>query len=255
MAAAGTKQTATAEELWGIYRTQRDTQTRNLLLLCYGPLVRSISRHMDSLTHGYVERDDLESCGMIGLLKAIEKFDPDRGVTFETFAAYRIRGEMLDYVRRNDWVPRGVRKRAQDFEGILTKLMGELGHHPSEAEVAEALGVPENGVQHLYADLEQYNLLSLEELIQVSEPAAGGDNADEQSPEGYVQERELQHTLTGAIESMPERERLIVTLYYYEGFSQKEISGILGVSESRVCQLHARAIGMLKKAMQEYING
>lgn len=241
------------EELWALYFKNRDRQIRNDISLHYMGLVKSIVRRLAYVGGGYVDYDDLNSYGMLGLIKAVERFDPSGGASFETFAIYRIKGEALDYIRRNDWVPRGVRKRAVEYENKVNILADELGKQPTEEEIANRLGITLGELQKLHQDVERFNLISFEELI-INSGQVYDDVDDSQTPEGFVQENELMEVLASTIEEMPEREKLIITLYYYEELTLKEISNILGVSESRVSQIHSRAIGRMKNMMQNYIN-
>lgn len=248
------KEKISTAEIWSVYQANHDVELRNELIMRYSGLVRSISRRMANISRNYAEEEDLESYGMLGLIKAIEKYDSNRGAGFETFAIYRIRGEILDYIRRNDWIPRSVRKRSQEFENTVDRITSELGRKPTEQEISKALGVPCEKMNQVYSTIEKYTVVSLEELLQKSSSAPDEYGGGAQSPEGTVQEKELTEVLTGAVEKMAERERLIITLYYYEEFSLKEISEILGVSESRVSQLHSRAIREIRKILQAYLN-
>lgn len=243
----------TVTELWRSYRQTGDIELRNELVMNYGGLVRSIVRRVASVSINYADVEDLTSYGMIGLIKAVEKFDPDKGVTFETFASYRVRGEIIDYMRRNDWVPRGVRKRAWEIENTSNELTNEIGRQPSDEELAGRLGVKKQDLLRMLSEVERFNLISFEEMIQdtlkvESEPA----NMD--TPEGALQEEELLEVLAKTLDELPERERLVLTLYYYEELTLREISEVIGVSESRVSQLHSRAIDKMKKSMRSYIN-
>lgn len=240
-------------ELWRDYDATRSIETRNKLVMHYAGLVRSIVRRVASVSGNYADAEDLTSYGMLGLIKAIEKFDTQKGVAFETFAVYRIRGEIIDYIRRNDWVPRCVRKKAADFENTVSELANELGRQPNDGEIAHRLGIRVSELRQLYKDIEKFNLVSFEELIYDNiAPETGIPDAS--TPEGNLQEKELLKTLTAAVDAMPERERLIITLYYYEELTLKEISDIVGVSESRVSQIHTKAIKSIRKVLGSYIN-
>jgi RNA polymerase sigma factor for flagellar operon FliA len=241
------------EEVWELYERTRAVEFRNELVLRYSGLVRSIVRRVASVSGDYADAEDLASYGMLGLIQAIEKFDLSKGVAFETFAVYRIRGEAIDYIRRNDWVPRGVRKRALEYENAVGGLTGELGRRPTEEELAHRLGVGSGDLKMLYSGIERFNVISFEELVQgVGQTDKGF--ADPETPEGVLQEEELLKILTAAIDDMPEREKLIITLYYYEELTLREVSHVLGVSEARVSQLHSRAIGRMKTVLKEYLD-
>lgn len=242
----------TISRLWQQYKETSDIEIRNLLVLRYVDLVKSIVRRISSISNNYAEAEDLTSYGMIGLIKAIEKFDINKGVTFETFATYRIRGEVIDYMRRNDWVPRGVRKRAYDIENAVNNLTNELGRQPSDEELSRKLGIGYGDLKQALGDIERFNLISFEELIQDT-VKIDSDFADSDTPEGSLQEEELMKVLADTLDDMPERERLVLTLYYYEELTLKEISQVMGVSESRVSQLHSRAIEKMKKKLKSYV--
>jgi RNA polymerase sigma factor for flagellar operon FliA len=240
--------------LWKTYRVNPNIELRNKIVLAYSWLVKSIVRRAAAVSGSYVDAEDLMSYGMLGLIKAVEKFDPDKGVTFETFATYRVRGEVIDYMRRNDWVPRGVRKRAQEVDRASSEFLSELGRDPTEEELAKKLGINKSEISQTLSHCERFNLISFEELVQ---DAANIESllASDESPEGSLQESELIQVLTRAIDALSERERLVISLYYYEELTLKEISAVIGVSESRVSQIHTKAVASLKKSLAEYVKG
>jgi RNA polymerase sigma factor for flagellar operon FliA len=220
-------------------------------VLLYAGLVKSIARRAAVVSGNYVDVEDLASFGMIGLIKAVEKFDMDKGVTFETYATYRIRGEILDYMRRNDWVPRGVRKRVQEIEKATETFKGENSREPTEQELSERLGVKRSDISQALCDSTRLCTISLEEVIQET-VKTDSSLASEETPEGALAQSELIDELAGAIDALPEREKLVIALYYHEELTLKEISTVMSVSESRVSQLHTRAVKNLKKALTDY---
>lgn len=236
------------QALWRAYEAGRSRQARNALVLHYGRLVNVIVRRILSVSGGYAEADDLQSYGVIGLIEAIEKFDAQKGVTFETFATYRIRGEVLDFIRRNDWVPRGARRRAFELQAAVGELASQLGRQPTDAEVCQKLGITKDSLVRSRMDMERFSVVSLEEMLY--DNLRGGE---EGSPEETLQESELLALLTRTLEELPERERLVITLYYHEELTLKEISRVLDVTESRVSQIHLRAVERMKQKMQAYI--
>jgi RNA polymerase sigma factor for flagellar operon FliA len=245
---------ATITDLWRLYQDSHDVQVRNELVMRYSGLVKSIVRRVASVSSNYSDNEDLLNFGMIGLINAIEKYDASKGAAFETFAVYRIRGEAIDYLRRNDWVPRGVRKRAWDIENTANRLMIELGHQPTDEELADKLGIGISSLNKSLNDSEKCNIISFEELIQDT-VVIENEFADTRTPEGALQEKELRDMLAKSIDDMAERERLVITLYYYEELTLKEISNVMGVSESRVSQMHTKSIEKMKKSLRSYING
>lgn len=246
-------ETTEVEGIWKVFQSSRSLEVRNELVLRYAWLVKSIVRRISSVSNNYADADDLTSYGMIGLIKAVEKFDPEKGVTFETFATYRIRGEIIDYLRRNDWVPRSVRKKIMQVENASNELTAELGRQPTDEELSGRLGIGSGELRQAYSDMEKYSLISFEELMYDS-VRIESDYPDFDTPEGHLQENELLEVLAQAINSLPDRERLILTLYYYEELTLKEISSIIGVSESRVSQIHTRSIEKLKENLRHYIS-
>lgn len=252
--ATAVKERASLSELWKTYDETRSLELRNELVLRYAGLVRSIVRRVASVSGNYADSEDLTSYGMLGLIKAIEKYDTHKGVAFETFAVYRIRGEIIDYIRRNDWVPRCVRKKATDFEKTISELANELGRQPDDNEIAVRLGIPGEELKQLYKDIEKFNLVSFEEII-YDNITPESNLMDVKTPEGNLQETELLEMLAAAIDAMPERERLIITLYYYEELTLKEISSIVGVSESRISQIHSKTIKKIRNILVGYVNG
>lgn len=242
---------ATVVNLWKSYKESQDIELRNKIVILYAGLVKSIARRAASVSGNYVDIDDLVSFGMIGLIKAVEKFDPEKGVTFETYATYRVRGEIIDYMRRNDWVPRGVRKRAQAIEKAAEEFKSETGREPTEEELSIKLGVKKSDIAQAMSECERINLISFEEVLQDAS-IKERNFISEDTPEMSLAKSELIEVLAEAIEELPERERLVITLYYYEELTLKEISSIMGVSESRVSQLHTRAVKKLKAALSKY---
>jgi RNA polymerase sigma factor FliA len=240
-------------ELWKCYKESGDLELRNELVLRYGWLVKSIVRRVSSVSGSYTEAEDLTSYGIIGLIKAIEKFDLDKGVTFETFATYRIRGEIIDFMRRNDWVPRSVRRKILDVETATGNLINELGRQPTDDELSGRLSIGSGELQQTLSEMERYSLISFEEIL-YDTAKVDSELTDYDTPEGHLQEGELIDMLAKALDELPERDRLILTLYYYEELTLKEISGIIGVSESRVSQIHSRSIERVKKSLKSYIN-
>lgn len=241
----------TITDLWENYKDNPDIENRNEIVLYYAGLVKSIARRIASVSGSYVDVEDLISFGMLGLIKAVGKFDTEKGVTFETYATYRIRGEIIDYMRRNDWVPRGLRKRAQLIEEAEKQLKLEFRRNPTESEVASKLGISADDVKRIRSDSDKFNQVSFEEIIEDAVKSEYNFESDE-TPENTLAQTELTETLAKAIEELPEREKLVITLYYHEEFSLKEISELLKVSESRVSQLHTKGVKTLRKKLSEY---
>ncbi len=239
--------------LWRKYRANRDRQLRDRLILTYAPLVKFVAGRLGSGLPAHVDEGDLVSYGLLGLIGAIERYDPDRDVKFETYAIARIKGSIIDELRAMDWVPRSVRARARDIERAIGELEAQSGRAPSEEEIAAKLGVSQDELGENLLEISRSSIAALDELWTVS--STGGDQValidtieDTQGPEpqAALAQTEMREALGEAIARLPEREKLVVTLYYYEELTLREIGEVLGVTESRVSQLHTKAILRLK---------
>lgn len=221
------------------------------LVLKHAELVKRIAYHLAGRLPAQVDVDDLIQAGMVGLLEASANFAPDRGATFETFAGIRIRGAMLDALRKLDWAPRSVHRKARAAEEALREVERELGAAASDAAVAERLGVPIDEYQRIVRDAASCRLLSLDEITDGDEAveviADGG-----LGPLGEVTGNAMRGALAHAIGELPERERLMMSLYYEQELNLKEIGAVLGVTESRVCQLHGQALSRLRARLREW---
>ena len=238
--------------LWQEYRRNRDEKLRDRLILTYAPLVKYVAGRLGSGLPAHVDEGDLVSYGLLGLIGAIERYDPDRDVKFETYAIARIKGSIIDELRALDWVPRSVRARARDIERAVAELESKLGRAPNDDEIATKLGLTEDELEDSLTEISRSSIAALDELWTVS---AGGDQIalidtieDTQGPEPQtaLAQTELREAMADAIARLPEREKLVVTLYYYEELTLREIGEVLGVTESRVSQLHTKAILRLK---------
>jgi RNA polymerase sigma factor for flagellar operon FliA len=205
----------------------------------------------------HVEESDLISYGLLGLIGAIERYEPEREIKFETFAVSRIKGAIIDELRSLDWVPRSVRARARDIEKAHTKLEHRLQRAPTEEELAKELGMSEEDLRNALLEIANSSVLALDDLWTVADPAGGqislldtirDPNAID--PQAEIDAAELKDRLAEAIEALPDRERLVIALYYYENLTLREIGEVLGVTESRVSQLHTKAVLGLRSHLQ-----
>jgi RNA polymerase sigma factor for flagellar operon FliA len=217
----------------------------------YAYLVKRIALHMIARLPASVQLDDLLQAGMIGLLEAAQKFDGSKGASFETYAGIRIRGAIVDEMRRGDWVPRSVHRNARRISEVMHHLEGRLGRDATDAEIAAALEVSLEEYHAMANDSVSGRLFSLDETLHEEEINTTQIAVSEvlQSPEEVTQQRGLQQALAAAIDELPEREKLVLSLYYEEEMNLKEIGLVLGVSESRVCQIHSQAALRLKKKL------
>jgi RNA polymerase sigma factor for flagellar operon FliA len=227
----------------------------NAMLKQYSPLVRRLAHQMIAKLPANVEIDDLIQVGMIGLSDALSRFDVAQGVQFETFATQRIRGAMLDELRGNDWMSRGDRRHQRSIEAAVHKLEQKLGRAPSEGEIAAELGMKLADYQELLSKVRGTQLVYLEDM--------SGDEGDEDfldrhvadteaNPLSRLSDRKMREALVAAIENLPEREQYVMSMYYEHDMNLKEIAAVLGVTESRVCQLHSQSIARLRARLREW---
>lgn len=220
----------------------------------FGPMVRRAASQLAARLPANVEIDDLVQAGMIGLFDAMSRFEPGHGAQFETFAMQRVRGAMLDELRGSDWMPRSVRRSQREIERALHRAEQKLGRQPSEAEAAAEMGLPLEAYQQLLGEARGAQLLSLEdfggddeESLEARIAATGGD------PAGALEDGRFRQALADAIERLPERERLVMSMYYEHDLNLKEIGAVLGVTESRVSQLHSQAVARLRTQMKRWL--
>ncbi|MFY9812162.1 RNA polymerase sigma factor FliA [Aquabacterium sp.] len=227
----------------------------NAMLRQYSPLVRRLAHQMMAKLPANVEVDDLIQVGMIGLADALSRFDPAQGVQIETFATQRIRGAMLDELRGADWLSRGTRKQQRDIEKAVHRLEQRLGRAPHESEIAVEMGLSLDDYQEMLGKVRGTQLIYLEDM--------SGDEGDQDfldrhvadsgsDPQHLLQDDRMRHALVDAIKKLPEREQLVMSLYYEEDMNLKEIAAVLGVTESRVCQLHSQSIARLRVKLREW---
>jgi RNA polymerase sigma factor for flagellar operon FliA len=245
------------KDVWSSYKQTGDEKAREQLVLAYSPLVKFVAGRMSSGLPAHIEESDLISYGLLGLIGAIERFDPQREIKFETFAVSRIKGSIIDELRSLDWVPRSVRAKAREIESTQTKLEHELGRVPSDKEVADALEMSIEDFQESLLQISNSTVVALDELWTVSD--SSGDqislldtmkDPNAVDPARELGVSELKDRLANAISRLPEREKLVIALYYYENLTLREIGEVLGVTESRVSQLHTKAVLRLKSRLQ-----
>lgn len=231
-------------ELWLEYQRYRKVEIREKLIENYLSLVKLVASRIAISLPQYVDKDDLISNGFFGLLDAIEKYDPSRGIKFETYAVVRIRGSMLDAIRAQDWVPTSIRQKAKQYEQTVSRLENQLGRAATDGEIAEALSISVNELHTLLNQLNASTIVPLDEFIKTETSSVQLTNPSEQ-----IEIEEVKQALARAIDKLPEKEKLVVSLYYYEGLTLKEISIILKLSEARISQLHTKSIFRLRGAL------
>jgi len=239
------------DRLWAAYKQDGRRELRDQLIVHYSPLVKYVAGRVATGLPQNVDQADLVSYGIFGLIDAIEKFDLDRGFKFETYAIARIKGNILDELRSIDWVPRSVRAKARALEKAYSKLEGQLHRTPTDTELAGELDLTDEQLQTTLGQISFTGLVALDEML------SGGDRGDSitlgdtladggPGPVAAYEVEEMRQILADAINRLPEREKTVLTLYYYEGLTLAEIGSILGVTESRVCQIHTKSVIQLR---------
>ena len=249
------KNAVDVNDLWARYQAHADPRVRDSLILHFSPLVKYVASRVAVGLPQNVEQADLVSYGMFGLIDAIDKFEPGRGFKFETYAISRIKGAILDELRSIDWVPRSVRAKVRSVEKAFSKLEAKWGRAPSDEEVARELGLSDDQFQQTLSQISVVGMAALDEILVI-----GGDRGEaltlgdtiadaNHGPMGAFEVTELRQMLAQAINGMPEREKIVLTLYYYESLTLSEIGRVLGVTESRVCQIHTKAVLQLRSRL------
>ena len=238
--------------LWLAYRRTNDQALRDRLIVTYAPLVKYVAGRLGSGLPAHVDEGDLVSYGLLGLIGAIERYDPLRDIKFETYAMARIKGAIIDELRALDWVPRSVRARAREIERAIGELEAKTGQAPTDDQIAAKIGISTDELEESLSDISRSSIAALDELWSVSgegDEVSLLDTIEDTTgtrPAEAFDETETRELLADAISRLPEREKLVVTLYYYEELTLREIGEVLGVTESRVSQLHTKAILRLK---------
>ena len=246
------------QEAWAEYKSSGSPKARDALILNYSPLVKYVAGRVAVGLPANIEQADLISYGIFGLIDAIDKYDQSRNIKFETYAISRIRGAIIDELRAIDWVPRSVRFKAREVEKAYSSLENKLKRPPSDKEIAEEMGISVDELNHIYTQLSTVSMVALDELMAVD--GGQGDklslvdtleDTKTVSPMEAFESVEMKDILTEAVNKLPEREKVVVTLYYYEGLTLAEIGQVLGVTESRICQMHTKAVLALRGKISE----
>src|SRR5215212_3998887 len=243
-------------ELWANYVADRDPGLRDRLILHYAPLVKYVAGRVGSGLPAHVEQADLVTYGTFGLIDAITRFEPTREVKFESYAMARIRGAIIDELRNTDWIPRSVRMKARQFERAVADLEVKLQRTPTEEEVADVMEMDVEDVRKFLGQLSLVNVVALDELLTDDEGGSPrlGDTLQDSSaldPQAMAEHGEARQLLARAVEQLPEREKVVVSLYYFEGLTLADIGRVLGVTESRICQMHTKAVLHLRTKLAD----
>ncbi|MCU1450203.1 MAG: polymerase, sigma 28 subunit, SigD/FliA/WhiG [Acidimicrobiales bacterium] len=246
------------EQLWADYKSTGARDARDRLIVHYSPLVKYVAGRVSVGLPQNIEQADLVSYGIFGLIDAIDKFDTSRNIKFETYAIARIKGAIIDELRSIDWVPRSVRAKARSVEKAYAKLEAALLRTPTDAEVAAEMGISEGELHQVFNQISFVGLVALDEML----TGAGGERGESttlgdtiadkaEGPVAAFEVEEMKQILASAINRLGDREKVVLTLYYYEGLTLAEIGQVLGVTESRVCQIHTKAVLQLRSRMAE----
>jgi RNA polymerase sigma factor for flagellar operon FliA len=249
---------SSVERLWEEFKLKASADARERLILHYAPLVKYVAGRVSVGLPPNIEQADLVSYGIFGLIDAIEKYDLERGIKFETYAISRIKGAIIDELRAIDWIPRSVRFKAREVEKAYVALENRLHRSPTDAEVAQQLGITTDELHQIFNQISFVSVVALDELLSVGSERGDRlslvdtlEDKGAEDPVAVFESQEMKGILAGAINRLGEREKIVITLYYYEGLTLAEIGQVLGVTESRVCQMHTKAVLQLRGKMQD----
>jgi RNA polymerase sigma factor FliA len=257
-ASTGVDEPSPVDRLWRQFKYDGSSEARERLILHYAPLVKYVAGRVSVGLPPNIEQADLVSYGIFGLIDAVEKYDLERGIKFETYAISRIKGAIIDELRAIDWIPRSVRFKAREVEKAYATLENRLRRTPTDIEVAQELGISINELHSIFNEISFVSVVALDELLTVGSERGDRlslvetlEDKGAEDPQAAFEAEELKVILAGAINRLPEREKIVITLYYYEGLTLAEIGQVLGVTESRVCQMHTKAVLQLRSKMQD----
>ena len=241
-------------KLWEEYSKLKSDNLREQLIIEYVPLVKLVAGRLNMYLGYTVEYDDLVSYGVFGLIDAIDKFDYGKGIKFETYASLRIRGSILDQIRKMDWIPRSVRQKQKQIEAAIAKLEKEKGSNVHDVDIAEELGISLDEYRGWESQTNISNIASLDEFMEQGTEGSVKEfrNNTYIEPEEAIDKAEVKQMLRDALELLTEKEKMVVLLYYYEDLTLKEVASVLEVSESRISQLHSKALEKMKKHLGRY---
>lgn len=242
------------EKLWlSYFKDKTNKQLRDALIVQYIYLIRYVVGRLRTNLPASIATDDIAGYGVEGLINAVERFSPDKGAKFETYALMRIRGSIIDTIRSQDWIPRSTRKKFKEIKEAISKLQETLGRTPRTHEIAEAVELPEEKVTKLMSEMDSHSVISLYDKqgssSEAQEVIDTVQDSNSKDPLAVMEEKDVKSELSRALSRLPERERMILALYYHENMTLKEIGEAISVSESRVCQLHAQAIMKLRNIL------
>jgi len=241
------------DEVWDSYIETRDVYLRNRILNAYLYIVTVNAKRMNASCRNKEDLQEIVNQGVLALIDCIDKFDPKRSVQFDTYASIRVRGSIIDYIRKQDWVPRDVRKKFNDISNTFARMQSELNREPEDAEVAERLNMSVEELNRVTAQADGFSMLSFEELLQENPASIKNAETGILSPEQKLMQKERKEIITEAIGKLNEKEKLVISLYYFEGLKLKEVAALMDLTASRISQIHSKALMKLKKQIERYI--
>lgn len=239
------------DNLWIKYIDTKDKEIKKALIENYISLVKIVAGRMYNFYGSKIEYDDLLGYGVLGLIDSIDKFDITKNIKFETYAQIRIKGAIIDNIRKLDWIPRSLRKKSKDIQNSMSILENKLGRSPTNEEIASHLKIPLKELELLLSDISTFNISSLEEVLLTKGDYSLEIKQDTGTPEDVYEDKEIKGILSTAIERLNNNERLVISLYYYEELTYKEIGHIMELSESRISQIHSKAILKIKGFLEK----
>lgn len=243
------------EELWKEYKKTEDTELKKILIEEYIPLVKIVAGRLYNYYGSKIEYDDLLGFGVLGLIDSIDRFDISKNVKFATYAQIRIRGAVIDNIRKLDWIPRSLRKKSKEIQNSISILENKLGQTPTNKQLAEHLNISIEDVENILSDISTFNMVSLEDIISDKGEYTLETTGELNTPEEVYENTEIKELLIEAISSLTKQEQLVISLYYYDELTYKEIGNILDLSESRISQIHSKSTLKMKRwLVKEGIN-
>ena len=240
-------------ETWEEYKETHDVKLRNEILMAYIQIVTFNARRMSAAYSGFMQTGDVINQGVLSLIDCIDRYDPSRGIQFDTFASIRVRGSIIDYIRKQDWVPRRVRKKSKEIGDAYTELQNQMGRQASDTEVAEYLGMDIDELNKTLGEVHSATVLYFEDMLQDNVSEASDEPEKSLTPEQEYQKTELKEQLAKSIDLLDEKERMVISLYYFENLKLKEIALLMGITASRVSQLHSRSLIKLQHLIGDYV--
>lgn len=240
------------DSIWREYKKTKDVKLKNILIENYIELVKIVAGRMYNYYGSKVEYDDLLGFGVLGLIDSIDKFDIGKNIKFSTYAQIRIRGEIIDNIRKLDWIPRSLRSKSREVQLVISKLENQLGRKPENLEIAQAMNLNLEDLEDLLSDMASFNIYSLEEMVsETGDYLMDTRENNIETPEEVLDNKVMKSILMSAIEDLEGNEQLVISLYYYEELTYREIGEILNLSESRISQIHSKAVLNMKNYIEK----